>query len=84
MVVLEKLREWSFESTELAHCFFKDHPTFDSHWICLPKGYVERVPHPMIVEVSQLHLTATGVAKVDCSFALKFLRYREKAWENLS
>jgi DNA-binding MarR family transcriptional regulator len=84
-LVLKNLSENELLSqTELANLVLKDHPTLTRiiDLLC-KKGYVDRVPHPQDRRSFQLHLTATGSAKV-CDLRPKILEIREKAWENLT
>ncbi|WP_339704895.1 MarR family transcriptional regulator [Algoriphagus aquimarinus] len=84
-LVLKNLSENDVLSqTELANLVFKDHPTLTRiiDLLC-KKGYVERVPHPQDRRSFQLHLTETGVSKVN-SLRPEIHHIREKAWEKLS
>ena len=84
-LILKNLSENELLSqTELANLVFKDHPTLTRiiDLLC-KKGYVERFPHPQDRRSFQLHLTATGLAKVS-ELKPKILEIREKAWENLT
>ncbi|MBN7811122.1 MarR family transcriptional regulator [Algoriphagus sp. H41] len=84
-LVLKNLSENELLSqTELAGLVFKDNPTLTRiiDLLC-KKGYVDRVPHPQDRRSFQLHLTESGLAKVN-ELRPKILEIREKAWENLN
>ncbi len=84
-LVLKNLSENELLSqTELASLVFKDNPTLTRiiDLLC-KKGYVERVPHPQDRRSFHLHLTESGIAKVN-ELRPKILEIREKAWENLT
>ncbi|GAA0880687.1 MarR family transcriptional regulator [Algoriphagus jejuensis] len=84
-LVLKNLSENELLSqTELANLVFKDNPTLTRiiDLLC-KKGYVDRVPHPLDRRSFQLHLTKSGIDKVN-ELRPKILEIREKAWENLT
>lgn len=84
-LVLKNLSENELLSqTELANLVFKDNPTLTRiiDLLC-KKNYVERVPHPSDRRSFQLHLTESGIEKVN-ELRPKILEIREKAWENLT
>ncbi|GMQ29226.1 MarR family transcriptional regulator [Algoriphagus confluentis] len=84
-LVLKNLSEnGTMSQTELANLVFKDHPTLTRiiDLLC-KKGYVERVTHPQDRRSFQLHLTFSGISKVN-ELKPQILEIREKAWENLN
>ena len=84
-LVLKNLSENELLSqTELANLVFKDNPTLTRIIDLLSKkGYVERVTNPLDRRSFQLHLTESGLMKVN-ALRPKILEIREKAWENLN
>lgn len=84
-LVLKNLSENELLSqTELANLVFKDNPTLTRIIDLLSKkGYVERVTNPADRRSFQLHLTESGLMKVN-ALRPKILEIREKAWENLN
>lgn len=84
-LVLKNLSENELLSqTELASLVFKDNPTLTRIIDLLSKkGYVERVTNPQDRRSFQLHLTESGLLKVN-ELRPKILEIREKAWENLN